>query len=784
MSFSRYAIEKKQVSTDRGVTWEDATPYETRQGSLVGTFRTLIECEDAACDLEKTEYTIIDGTLPNEICGDMISILPSGIANMVSWTSGAICCNTWQSATPKTTDRNGLVMEHSIGSPRCVQDSPSYCPSFNYSYTHVAGREMSNFCFNVRGVYGWSCPETLCACFTIDSFMPWAEGKTSWKLIQSQHYVREHCSEAWVEDGEPTIVGIAERWKFVDETFESERWIHQIAKTFDDNGNVVTWESEGNVIYRQMTDVVLDPNIEILDYVINDGVLKYNGGIADSKGNTVLGIALDENRTNFGGNIYNMWCQIQSPDDYGASYNASTTDWDGYTIPPSIVSGDHWSTGWYHSTVGEITNMFKYFYLSGSPNTKNPSKFELFGLSGTKSAKFTNKAGETIAFPCRIHENLGQDDDYWNSSQIGYVRRDGDGSMIAMEYILGSYTDTSGDTKQIKNNLKSLPSLPNAVSVTLSDVVNTIPDMKFMNNTTLTSITMPNVATIGESAFVSCTALESVTFGNTSVTIGDNAFKRSGLKTVSLQNVTALGTAPGQINTGYVFSGCTQLETIEFGTSITYLPIGAFYRCTSLTSATIPSNVTTIGDYAFQKCSSLSSVTISDGVTTMPNAFLECTSLKSVEIPSSVTSYRAAFWNCSNLKYVTIHTSAEIKDYTFSGCNITELTITTTILPGIESYNTPTRMFTFAPEAVILVPPSAVDRYKNDGHWSHLGDMIHPIPNETEWVNIGYACVGGLRYDYEHKRGRNTEYSDEWFYLPEYRTVGEPYGECDGTEPY
>ena len=62
--------------------------------------------------------------------------------------------------------------------------------------------------------------------------------------------------------------------------------------------------------------------------------------------------------------------------------------------------------------------------------------------------------------------------------------------------------------------------------------------------------------------------------------------------------------------------------------------------------------------------------------------------------------------------------------------------------------------------------------------------MIYPIPSETEWVNIGYACVDGLRYDYEHKRGRNTAYSNDWFWLPEYRTVGEPYGECDGTEPY
>lgn len=780
MSFSRYAIEKKQVSHDRGVTWEDVTPFETREGALVGTYRTLIECEDAACDLEKTEYTVIDGTLPSEICGDTFRVLPSGIAKMVSWTSGAICCAQWQSAKPKSTDRNGVVTEQIIGAPSCTN---SYCPSFHYGYSAIGGSEMTNFCFNVHGRKDWVCPETLCACFQITEFMPWAEGKTSWKLIQEQHYVREHCSEPWETDGEPSIVGIGERWKFVDETFQEERWVHQVAKTFDDDGNVVEWQSDSTFDYRQMTKTELDPSIELLDYVINDGVLKYNGRPSGGANDTTstIGVALDENRTNFGGNLF----YATDGDRNNVSYYASTVDpYFHRDIPPSICMVGLSGGKGYSGTEGALSNTFKYFKLvDSSKYWKSASMFS--GLVGTLSAKITNKYGETLAFPCRIHENLGESDDYWNSSQIGYVFRNGDGTMTVMEYIYGKYTNTSGVTQNLKCNASSAMSVPSdAVDVVFADSVTSLPKNISKGNTTLTSVTMNRVATIGESAFENCTALESVTFGNTSVTISDNAFKGSGLKTVSLQNVTALGTAPGQINTGYVFSGCTQLETIEFGTSITYLPIGAFYGCSSLRSVNIPSNVSTIGNYSFQKCSSLSSVTISDGVATISNAFVDCTSLKSVEIPSSVTSYRAAFWNCSNLKYVTIHTSAEIKDYTFSGCNITELTITTTILPGIESYNTPTRMFTFAPEAVILVPPSAVDRYKNDGHWSHLGDMIHPIPNETEWVNISYACVDGQRYDYEHKRGRNTEYSNDWFWLPEYRTVGEPYGECDGTEPY
>lgn len=772
MSFSRYSIEKKQVSTDRGVTWSDVDPSETRQGALVGVARTLLECEDMACDLEKTEYTVIDGALPDEICGDMISILPSGIASSVTWTSGAICCGMWQSASPYTIDRNGTRHGQNIGSARCIQDyNTTYCPTFEYTSSYIGGSEMTNFCFNVQSSYGWSCPATLCACFTINSFMPWAEGKTSWKLIQAQHYVRGHCSEAWVEDGEPTIVGIAERWKYVDETFERERWIHQIAKTFDENGNVVTWESEGNLVYRPMTEAMINPSIEILEYVINDGILKYNKGVSPySNGSLTIGMALDENRTSFGGNVYTMWCQLQSQNDYGAIYNASTTD------PPSIVSSDHWSTGWYHGRVGEITNSFKYFYLSGSPNTKTPTKFELFGLSGTKSAKLANLYGETIAFPCRIHENLGQEDDYWNSSQIGYVFRNGDGSMIAMEYILGYYTNTSGDTIQIKNNLNSLPSLPNAVSVSLSNMVNTIPNNHFIDNTALTSITMPNVATVGEKAFSGCTSLSSITFAQPNTILKDYAFANSGLRSVDLSNVSRLNKTGS--SWGNVFSNCSNLSAVTIGNRLTEIAAGTFSG-TPLTNVTIPSNVKTIKNNAFDSCP-LTSVTLSEGIEVMSYSFNNCTSLTSVEIPSTVTNYTQAFSNCSNLEYVTIKTSAAIGRSAFKDCNLKELTMTVTTPPSFRGSDYGwDNVFTFNVDGVVLVPPSAVNAYINSG-WQR----VHPIPNETDWEYLGYACIDGQRYDYERKIGRNTEYSDEWFYLPEYRTVGEPYGECDGTEPY
>lgn len=418
MSFSKYSIEKKQVSTDRGVTWQDATPAETREGAFVGTYRTLAECEDSACDLEKTEYTVIDGFLPSELCGDTFRMLPSGIAKWVSWTSGAICCNTWQSASPNTTDRYGTVISHSIGKPRCIKDgiSTTSCPSFEYSATQVNGRELDNLCFNIQPAYGWVCPETVCACFQITEFMPWAEGKTSWKIIQAQHYVREHCSEPWETDGEPNIVGIAERWKFVDETFQEERWIHQVAKTFDDNGNVVEWQSDSTFDYRQMTDAVLDQNIEILDYVINDGVLAYGGysNNAEFDGRD-FSIPTRPNGTPSG-----VTCYIS---DY---YNSKNVTYRANASADTVVNVSFYNNqGW--------IGLFGSLFLASKPNGIMYIYSILNKSNDLKTGKLSDSYGETIAFPCRIHENLGQSDDYWNSSQIGYVFRNGDGSMVVME---------------------------------------------------------------------------------------------------------------------------------------------------------------------------------------------------------------------------------------------------------------------------------------------------------------------------------------------------------------
>ena len=215
-----------------------------------------------------------------------------------------------------------------------------------------------------------------------------------------------------------------------------------------------------------------------------------------------------------------------------------------------------------------------------------------------------------------------------------------------------------------------------------------------------------SVTSIGEGAFLWCSALTSVTIGNSVTSIADAAFADcSSLTSITIPNsVISIG--------DYAFRNCSSLTSITIPERVATIGESAFHGCSSLTSVPIPTSVTSIGDYAFRNCSSLTSMVVETGNTiydsrdncnaiietatntliagcqntTIPNsvtsigesAFENCDALTSVTIPNSVTSIgESAFEDCSALTSVTIGNSVtSIGESAFEDCSaLTSVTL-------------------------------------------------------------------------------------------------------------
>lgn len=156
----------------------------------------------------------------------------------------------------------------------------------------------------------------------------------------------------------------------------------------------------------------------------------------------------------------------------------------------------------------------------------------------------------------------------------------------------------------------------------------------FLNGREIIDLVIPeDVTTIGNGAFYSCTALESVTIPNSVTSIGGRAFYQ-----------------------------CTGLTTVTIGDTISSvdasLHIGkhAFFNCTALNNLLLGCCVYSIGDLAFGQCTALSGhLNLPCSLIEIgPSAFTDCTGLTSVNIPSSVQSIQNSFYGCDNLKRVNI----------------------------------------------------------------------------------------------------------------------------------
>lgn len=286
------------------------------------------------------------------------------------------------------------------------------------------------------------------------------------------------------------------------------------------------------------------------------------------------------------------------------------------------------------------------------------------------------------------------------------------------------------------------------------------------------------VTTVGETAFLECTSITSVTITDGITTIGRGAFGYcTSLLSVNIpDSVNSIGMAP--------FLYCTSLEAINISKNnnvyhsdrnciiqtetktliagskdsvipdyVTNIAYGAFCGCTALTDIIIPDNVITIGDYAFTDCTALTEIVITGDVTSIgEHSFHGCSALTSIIIPNNVTSIGDyAFYNCASLASITIPDSVtSIGSNAFYGCiSLTSVHITNiSAWCNIEFYSYDSNPLYYAPNLYLngelvtdLVIPDSVTSIGNFAFFGYF--LLTDITIPESITSIGYSAFYG-----------------------------------------
>lgn len=126
---------------------------------------------------------------------------------------------------------------------------------------------------------------------------------------------------------------------------------------------------------------------------------------------------------------------------------------------------------------------------------------------------------------------------------------------------------------------------------------------------------------------------------------------RSSITTVNIRDgVTSVGNR--------AFIECTALTSVTIPNSVTSISNNAFFSCSALANITIPNSVTTIGQYVFYGCSALTNITIPGSVTSLgENTFRNCSALTDIYVSwiSSIPTWPTGFTNKSPQSDITLH---------------------------------------------------------------------------------------------------------------------------------
>lgn len=199
-------------------------------------------------------------------------------------------------------------------------------------------------------------------------------------------------------------------------------------------------------------------------------------------------------------------------------------------------------------------------------------------------------------------------------------------------------------------------------------------------NRTIKVLDLPNVQTIGSSAFMSCSVLEQINVPTLSRVFSSAFAYCSKLRSANIENVERFDAA--------AFASCYSLGTGISVLNASYIDNGAFQHCSTFSTLTLP-NASVTSIRAFYMCRDLVDITLEKAEYLQTSLFFSDKKLERVRLPGS--------------NVVTLASTA------FSNTPI----VNSSFLGRFGS---------------VFVPASLVDSYKSATNWASISDRITALP--------------------------------------------------------
>lgn len=306
-------------------------------------------------------------------------------------------------------------------------------------------------------------------------------------------------------------------------------------------------------------------------------------------------------------------------------------------------------------------------------------------------------------------------------------------SAISIDLSETTGTEIPNDNFLYRGNLKNIVLPPN---------LRTIGNNAFRQSG-LTEISIPETVTsIGEYCFQDCESLVSATLSCESVTLGRDCFRSCGV----LDNVNLHGANSLPQN---CFYDCKMLSTVVLSEGISSIGNECFRECNALSAINLPEGLNSIDSWAFYNTTSLKEIIFPESLRTISDYAFYYSGLEKAILPERLTGLGfQAFYYCQSLEEVVLPTTISYyPNGEFTNCtNIKKVTCRAAIPPSVGNNRNPFPNINRA-NATLIVPDFAVVNYKLHSYWLYFGTIEGGVKSDYWAINSDLALTNNRRWD-------------------------------------